>query len=587
MLATAAATMHEIPLITTIALALGAALLSGLIARRLGLSPIVGYLIAGVLIGPYTPGVVGDAKIASELAEIGVILLMFGVGLHFSLKDLLAVRALAIPGALVQSTAATFACMALAVAIGWSWQSGLILGIAVSVASTVVMLRALLDHGIVETAEGHTAIGWLVVQDIITVLVLVLVPAVAATGGASNIGHTVVIALGKLALLVAIIMLGGARFVPWLLLRVARLRSTELFTLAVLVMAICVATVSYVAFGASMALGAFLGGMVVGQSKVSDQAGADVLPMRNVFAVLFFVSVGMLFDWRAVIAVPGLLIGVLGIILLVTPLLAFLIVIVSGHALKTALTLAAGLAQIGEFSFIVAEMAKSLSLMPATGHNVVVGAAIISIGLNPLIFRWVLALEPRLSKLSWIATRSAKLGARANVIAAERMQEDPGAIVVGYGPVGQTVTRLLAEFEINPVILETNVDVVLELQQRGKQALFGDASRPEILRAARLDAAAYLIVTVPHAEISLRIIQVAREVAPLVRIISRAEYINQSEAFVQAGAAIIRYDEAESAAALAEALLQDIDVPAERIDAIVSKIRNELAPARRSLTNES
>ena len=579
--------MHEIPLITTIALALSAALLFGLIARRLGLSPIVGYLIAGVLIGPHTPGVVGDAKIASELAEIGVILLMFGVGLHFSFKDLLAVRSLAIPGALAQSTAATLACMGLAVLIGWSWQSGLILGIAVSVASTVVMLRALLDHGIVETPEGHTAIGWLVVQDIVTVLVLVLVPAVAGTGGASNIGQTVVIALGKLALLVAIMMLGGARFVPWLLLRLARLRSTELFTLAVLVMAICVATVSYVAFGASMALGAFLGGMVVGQSKVSDQAGADVLPMRNVFAVLFFVSVGMLFDWRAVIAAPGLLIGVLGIILLVTPLFAFLIVIVSGHAVKTALTLAAGLAQIGEFSFIVAEMAKSLGLVPAIGHNVVVGAAIISIGLNPVIFRWVLALEPRLSKLSWIATRNEKLGARANVMAAKRMQQDSGAIVVGYGPVGQTVTRLLAEFEINPIILETNVDVVLELQQRGKQALFGDAARPDILRAARLDAAAYLIVTVPHADISLRIVQAAREVAPLVRIITRAEYINQSEAFVQAGAAIIRYDEAESAAALAEALLQDIDVPVERIDAIVSKIRNEFAPPRRSLTSES
>jgi CPA2 family monovalent cation:H+ antiporter-2 len=320
---------------------------------------------------------------------------------------------------------------------------------------------------------------------------------------------------------------------------------------------------------------------------VSDQAGADVLPMRNVFAVLFFVSVGMLFDWRAVIAAPGLLIGVLGIILLVTPLFAFLIVIVSGHAVKTALTLAAGLAQIGEFSFIVAEMAKSLGLVPAIGHNVVVGAAIISIGLNPVIFRWVLALEPRLSKLSWIATRNEKLGARANVMAAKRMQQDSGAIVVGYGPVGQTVTRLLAEFEINPIILETNVDVVLELQQRGKQALFGDAARPDILRAARLDAAAYLIVTVPHADISLRIVQAAREVAPLVRIITRAEYINQSEAFVQAGAAIIRYDEAESAAALAEALLQDIDVPVERIDAIVSKIRNELAPPRRSLTSES
>ena len=579
--------MHEIPFITTIALALSAALLLGLIARRLGLSPIVGYLIAGVLIGPYTPGVVGDAKIAAELAEIGVILLMFGVGLHFSLKDLLAVRSLAIPGALAQSTAATIACMGLAVAIGWSWQSGLILGIAVSVASTVVMLRALLDHGIVETAEGHIAIGWLVVQDIVTVVVLVLVPAVAVADGTSNIGHTAAIAVGKLVLLIAIMMLGGARFVPWLLLRVARLRSAELFTLAVLVMAICVATVSYLAFGASMALGAFLGGMVVGQSKVSDQAGADVLPMRNVFAVLFFVSVGMLFDWRVVIAVPGLLIGVLGIILLITPLLAFFIVIVSGHAVKTALTLAAGLAQIGEFSFIVAEMAKSLGLMPGSGHNVVVGAAIISISLNPLIFRWVLALEPRISKLPWVATRSKKLGARANVIAMKRMQQDPGAIVVGYGPVGQTVTRLLAEFEINPVILETNVDVVLELQQRGKRALFGDAARPDILRAARLDAAAYLIVTVPHAEISLRIIQAAREVAPLVRIITRAEYINQADAFVQAGAAIIRYDEAESAAALAEALLQDIDVPGKRIDAIVSKIRNELAPARRRLTNES
>src|SRR4051812_18158552 len=437
--------MHEIPVITTIALGLSAALLFGLVVKRLGLSPIVGYLIAGIVIGPYTPGVVGNAEIASELAEIGVILLMFGVGLHFHLKDLLAVRSLAIPGALLQSTAATFACMGLAVAIGWRWQSGLILGIAVSVASTVVMLRALLDNGIVNTSEGHNAIGWLVVQDIVTVLVLVLVPPLAGAGSASNISHTVLIAVGKLALLVAIMMLAGARFVPWLLLRVARLRSGELFTLAVLVIALCVATISYVGFGASMALGAFLGGMVVGQSKVSDQAGADVLPMRNVFTVLFFVSVGMLFDWRGVIAAPGLLLGVLGIILLVTPLVAFLIVIITGHAVKTALTLAAGLAQIGEFSFIVADMAKSLHLMPGTGHDVVIGAAIISISLNPLIFRGVLALEPRLSRLRWLATRAERLGARANAAAAKRKQEDPGAIVVGYGPAGQSVTRLLSE----------------------------------------------------------------------------------------------------------------------------------------------
>lgn len=577
--------MHEIPLITTIALGLSAALLFGLITKRIGLSPIVGYLIAGIVIGPYTPGVVGNAEIASQLAEIGVILLMFGVGLHFHLKDLLAVRFLAIPGALIQSTAATLACMGLAVAVGWTWQSGLILGIAVSVASTVVMLRALLDHGIVNTPEGHNAIGWLVVQDIVTVLVLVLGPPLAGAGNAQHIGHTLAIAVGKLALLVAIMMLAGARFVPWLLLRVARLRSGELFTLAVLVIALCIATISYVGFGASMALGAFLGGMVVGQSKVSDQAGADVLPMRNVFTVLFFVSVGMLFDWRAVLAVPGLLAGVLGIILLVTPLLAFLIVIVTGHAVKTALTLAAGLAQIGEFSFIVAAMGKSLGLMPENGRNVVVGAAIISISMNPLIFRWTLALEPRLSRLSWLATRAQKLGARANAAAARRKEEDPGAIVVGYGPAGQSVTRLLAEFGINPLILETNVDVVIELQQGGKRALFGNATRPEILRGAGLDAAAYLVVTVPHAAISLQIIQAAREVAPLVRIIARAEYINQSDAFIQAGAAIIRYDEAESAAALAEALLQDIDVPPDQIESHVARIRAELAPARRSLTS--
>ena len=583
--------MHEIPLITTIALALSAALLFGLIVRRLGLAPIVGYLIAGVLIGPHTPGVVGDAKIASELAEIGVILLMFGVGLHFSLKDLLAVRSIAVPGALGQSTAATLACAALAVAVGWTWQTGLILGIAVSVASTVVLLRALLDHGGVDTPEGHAAVGWLIVEDIITVLVLVLLPPLAATGGnGAGLWQTIATAVLKLALLTAIMMLAGARFVPWLLLRVARLRSRELFTLTVLVMAICVATISYVAFGASMALGAFLGGMVVGQSKVSDQAAADVLPMRNAFAVLFFVAVGMLFDYRAVLESPMLMLGVLGIILLVKPVAALAIVIIGGHSLKTALTVAGGLAQIGEFSFILGDMAQSLGLMPGKVNSMIVAGAIISIGLNPFVFRRMLALEPVLGRSAlltkWLARRSEKLGARANEIAAERMQ-DPGAIVVGYGPVGQTVTRLLAEFEINPIIVETNVDVVLELQQRGKQALFGDASRPEILRAARLDAAAYLIVTVPHAEISLRIIQAAREVAPLVRIITRAEYINQSEAFVQAGAAIIRYDEAESAAALAEALLQDIDVPAERIDAIVRKIRNELAPTRRSLTNES
>jgi CPA2 family monovalent cation:H+ antiporter-2 len=574
--------MHEAPLITTVALALGAALILGLLAKRVGLSPIVGYLIAGVLIGPHTPGVMGDVHLASQLAEIGVILLMFGVGLHFSFKDLLAVRSIAVPGALIQSTVATLTCMGLAVALGWTWASGLILGIAVSVASTVVLMRALLDRGILNTPEGHAAVGWLVVQDIVTVLVLVLVPAFAATGDSSSIGKTVLLAVGKLALLMGIVALAGARFIPWLVLRVARLRSDELFTLTILVMAICVATIAYLGFGASMALGAFLGGMVVGQSKVSEQAGADILPMRNVFAVLFFVSVGMLFDWKMLLAAPGLFAAVLAVIFVITPVVALLLVIITGHSARTAVTIAAGVAQIGEFSFIVASMAKSLGLMPESGQNVVVGAAIASISVNPFVFRWMLALEPRLVRFKWLASRTERLGARANALAASSRKDDPGAIVVGYGPVGQTVTRLLADFEINPMIIEKNVDAVVELQQAGKQAMFGDASRPEILRAAGLESAAYLVVTVPRAEINLGIIQAAREVAPVVRILTRAEFINQADAFHRAGAAIVRYDEAESAAALAKALLEDIDAPADRIAGLVRKIRNELAPASRN-----
>lgn len=372
--------MHDISLITTIALGLLAALIFGLLAKRIGLSPIIGYLIAGIAVGPYTPGFTGDPVLASQLAEIGVILLMFGVGLHFHLKDLLAVKYIAIPGALGQSFAATVACMALAVLSGWSWQEGVVFGIAVSVASTVVLLRSLLDMGILDTPEGHAAVGWLVVEDIITVLVLVLLPPLAVSAeGEAGILKTAGIAFVKLVVLTAIIMFAGARFIPILLLRVARLRSRELFTLTVLVMAISVATISYLAFGASMALGAFLAGMVVGQSKVSHQAAADALPLRDAFAVLFFVAVGMLFDYKAVFESPLLVIGVVIVIIVIKPLAALIITLVCGYSLRTGLTVAGGLAQIGEFSFILGELAKSLNLIPGEGHNVLVAGAIVSI----------------------------------------------------------------------------------------------------------------------------------------------------------------------------------------------------------------
>jgi CPA2 family monovalent cation:H+ antiporter-2 len=577
--------VHDISLITTIALGLSAALFFGLLAKRFGLSPIVGYLLAGIAIGPNTPGFTADVKIAGQLAEIGVILLMFGVGLHFHLKDLLAVRGIAIPGALGQSTAATLACMGIAIAAGWTWKAGVVLGIAVSVASTVVLLRSLLDHGMLDTPEGHAAVGWLVVEDIITVLVLVVLPPLAATNTAeTGLWKPIGFAVLNLALLTAIILLAGARFIPWLLLRVARLRSRELFTLSVLVMSICIATLAYVAFGASMALGAFLAGMVVGQSKVSEQAGTDLLPMRDAFAVLFFVAVGMLFDYRVMFESPGLVIGVLAIILVVKPVAALVISVITGHSLKTGLTVAGGLAQVGEFSFIVGELAKTLGLMPGSGHNLLVAGAIISISLNPFLFRHFLSLEPKLMRWQWLARminrRNCSRGDKANDAAAQ-YERSPGtvrAIVVGYGPVGQTVTRLLREFGIDPTIVESNIDTVLELQGAARHAVYGDASRREILVAAGVLDARYLIVTVPKVEVALAVIQRTRELAPNVCILTRASYLNQQQQLEQAGAAVIRYDEAESATALAEALLQEIKVPGEQVDAVITTVRSELEP---------
>lgn len=576
--------MHDISLITTIALGLTGALLFGLLAKRFGLSPIVGYLVAGIAVGPHTPGWSGDVKLAGQLAEIGVILLMFGVGLHLHLKDLLAVRSIAIPGALGQSVAATLACTVVAVAVGWNYKSAIVLGIAVSVASTVVLLRALMDHGVVETPQGHVAIGWLVVEDIVTVLVLVLLPPLAASGSESSLFNTLGLALLKLSLLTALIMLAGARIIPALLLRVARLRSRELFTLTVLVIALSVATISYVAFGASMALGAFLAGMVVGQSKVSHQVASDALPMRDAFAVLFFVSVGMLFDPRVLVDSPWLVLGVIVVILVIKPLVALLIVIMCGHSLRTALTVAAGLAQIGEFSFILAETAKSFGLMPGNGSNVLVAGAIVSISLNPIIFKRMTGWEMKLQRIPWLTRLLAQRGGKLAVTGALQNAgrgEEPvivRSIVVGYGPVGQTVTRLLQEFGVKPTIIEMNVDTVLELQKQGHKAIYGDATRTEILDAAELPWASFLVLTVPQAEISATIIRAAREMNPTLRILVRANYLNLQKELQEAGASVIRYDEAEAAAALARALLQEIQVPSNQIVTVVERIRQELDP---------
>lgn len=565
--------MHDISLITTIAFGFTAALIFGLLAKRCGLSTIVGYLIAGIVVGPYTPGIVADAALATQLAEIGVILLMFGVGLHFHFDELIAVRNIAIPGALGQSALATLFALGFAVMAGWGLLTGAVLGMAVAVASTVVLLRVLTDAGLLETAAGRVAVGWLVVEDILTVLVLVLLPALASgQGGGSKLLWVGAIAVLKLMALGAIMVVAGARFVPWLLLRVARLRSRELFTLTVLVIAIAVATLGYITFGASLALGAFLAGMVVGQSKLSHQAAADALPLRDAFAVLFFVSIGMLFDWRTMLEEPWFVLGLLGVVLIVKPLAALGIVVVTGYSLRTGLTVAGGLAQIGEFSFILAEVAGSLELMPASGHDALVACAIISISLNPWLFRRLLGLEPRLKKFPRLMAlanrRSAALGQEANraQAAAIARQDVARVVIVGYGPVGRTMARRAEEFGLETVVIDTNVDTVLALQAEGKRALYGDATRTSILKEAQVERAAFLVITLPDTAASVAVLTAGRELNPAVVVLARVRYLAQGGALEQVGADAVCYDEAEAATALAMVLRAHLKA-AQRIEA--------------------
>jgi CPA2 family monovalent cation:H+ antiporter-2 len=389
---------HSVALIETIAIGLGAAFIGGLVAARLRLPTIVGYLLAGVFIGPFTPGLVADSGTAAELAELGVILLMFGVGIHFSISDLLAVRGIAIPGALGQILVATLLGAGLGVLLGWGLVGGIVLGLAVSVASTVVLLRALTERGALESPEGRVAVGWLVVEDLFTILVLILLPTLApvllGTGGdLAQAGVDVLIALAKLAVFAALMLVVGVRVVPRLLEWVAALRSRELFTLSVLAIAIGIAFAAYALFGVSFALGAFLAGVVLNESEVSHRAAEDALPLQDAFAVLFFVSVGMLLDPSFLLAQPLAIVLIVLLVVVAKALAAFLIVVLLRRPLRTALTVAAALSQVGEFSFILATLGLQLTLIPDDAFQLVVAAALVSITVNPVLFRLVEPLE--------------------------------------------------------------------------------------------------------------------------------------------------------------------------------------------------
>ena len=577
--------MHHLDLILTLTGGLAAALVFGYLTQRLGLSPIVGYLLAGIAVGPYTPGYVANRALAEQLAEVGVILLMFGVGLQFHLKELLAVRRVALPGAIVQSILATVLGAVVARAFGWSWSAGIVFGLALSVASTVVLMRVLTDNNDLHTPTGHIAVGWLVIEDLFTVLVLVLLPALVG-GQQTGLSH-VPLALGlgmlKVAILVACIFLIGGRLIPWLLERVVATHSRELFTLTVLVLALGIAVGSTTLFGVSMALGAFLAGMVVGRSDFSLRAASEALPMRDAFAVLFFVAVGMLLQPRHLMEAPGLVATTLGVILLGKPLAALGIVLLLRYPLRVALAVAVALAQIGEFSFILAILGKELGLLTDAAMHTVVATAIISITLNPLLYRLIdpvatwIAHRPRFG--GWLTTRThTRLSHKAALMPDRTPTASPGhrAVVVGYGPVGQTVTRLLQENNIEPTIIELNRDTVRCLREAGVSAVYGDASHREILQGAGMGSAGSLILSAAGLQASPEVIRLARELNPAIRILARAAYVRESPALHQAGAEYVFSGEGEVALAMTEAILRSLGATPEQIDRERERVHRDL-----------
>lgn len=521
--------MHHTSLIATIVAGLGLAFVFGAIANRLKLPVLVGYLVAGVVVGPFTPGYVADQELAPQLAEIGVILLMFGVGLHFSVKDLMSVRKIAIPGAVVQILAATAMGIGLAHMLGWTLGAGIVFGLALSVASTVVLLRALQERRLIETDRGRIAVGWLIVEDLAMVLALVLLPALsgmlggeAPPPGPGGVAGAFAMTLGKVAAFVAFMLIVGRRVIPWILHRIAHTGSRELFRLAVLAIALGVAFGSAALFGVSFALGAFFAGMIMAESELSQQAANETLPLRDAFAVLFFVSIGMLFNWSVILREPLAVLATLAIIVIGKSLAAWLIVIAFKRPQSVALTISASLAQIGEFSFILASLGVSLKLLPKEGQDLILAGAILSILMNPLLFAILDKILPRLV-------------GRAGEPVAPAIAAQPHGVLVGYGRVGKAVAEGL-KGRMPLVVIEDEGERADELRDAGFDVLQGNAVRPEILLKAGLAEATHLFVAVPSPFEAARIIEQARAANPKVKIIARAYTDADVDLLTQMGA---------------------------------------------------
>ena len=560
---------HDVPLITTIAAALGLALIMGFVAARLKLPALVGYLIAGIIIGPATPGFVADIELSNQLAEIGVMLLMFGVGLHFSLDDLLAVRRIALPGAIVQIAVATLLGIGVTALWGWSLAAGIVFGLALSVASTVVLLRALESRGVLESVNGRIAVGWLVVEDLVMVLVLVLLPPFsvwlggnsplpAEGAGNQSLLITLVFALGRVSVFIALMLVVGRRLFPWLLWQIARTGSRELFTLCVIAAAVGIAYGSAELFGVSFALGAFFAGMVMRESPLSYRAAEESLPLRDAFSVLFFVSVGMLFDPQVLISEPIHVIVVVAIIVFGKSLAAFFLVLLFRYPLNTALTVSAGLAQIGEFSFILASLGVSLGLLPTEGQSLILAGAILSIALNPLVFH---AIDPA---QVWIRARSKlaqTLERPDDPLAVLPMTVDLNrltgqVVLVGYGRVGRRIGEALTVNGISFVVAEENREIVEKLRERGVPAVSGDASEPTVLIQAHVHRARMLVIATPDTLDVRRMIEIARTVNPRIETVVRTHSEEEAVLLEKENAGKVFLGEHELALAMTRYVLE-------------------------------
>jgi len=549
---------HHTPLIATLVAALVLAYIAGMLAHRLRLSPIVGYLLAGVAIGPFTPGFVGDQALAPELSELGVILLMFGVGLHFSLGDLLAVRAIAIPGAVVQIAIATALGMLLSWLLGWPFGAGLVFGLALSVASTVVLLRALEERRLLETNRGRIAIGWLIVEDLAMVLVLVLLPAVAgllggnATDADANVWAALGITLGKVAAFIALMLLVGRRMIPWLLERTAGVGSRELFTLSVLAIALGVAFASARLFDVSFALGAFFAGMVLNESKLSHQAAAESLPFRDAFAVLFFVSVGMLFDPAILFRQPLPVIAVFLIITVGKSLAALAIVRAFGRPLKVGLTIAVSLAQIGEFSFILAGLGVDLGLLPTEGRDLILAGAILSIIANPLLFgvldRWL----TRDAEAAAVAP--AQHDARDDMPAGPPIPQRDHIVLVGFGRVGSRVGRALHEGGHALALIEADRDLLEQARASGIAGILGNAVADDVLAAANVATARAVLIAIPQILEAGQIVKRARALNAGIAVLARAHADSDVDYLLKSGADAAIMGEREIARSMCESV---------------------------------